>query len=352
MKKLSNREIIKKYFANCLPYEVIIELTEDCNLSCVHCNRVKGKKFISIDEYKFILNELKKLGTYRVFFTGGEPTINPDFLDIIDLTIKEKFFFSIQTNGTNITNELIKKLKPTKFFSSMQISLYGSNEKIYRKVTQQKNFFKKVINNIEKCKNAGFKIILKSLISKLNYDDIENLEKLGKKFNVFHKFDFTIFPRDDGNLDYQNLRVSFDDLIKYQLRLYSNYTKEEIIKSLKSNRHLKKYLNTNICNAGITKMCITANGELLSCNAFRKSFGNIFKYGLINLWKNSDELNQLRKLKLKNFKKCVNCNLLKYCNSKCIGLFYAENNSIFIPSEFRCTLQALYLDIIKKHYII
>lgn len=52
-----------------------------CNLKCKQCYSIAGKKLgdeLTLNEIKMIIDELKKLGASRIFFTGGEPFLRPD----------------------------------------------------------------------------------------------------------------------------------------------------------------------------------------------------------------------------------------------------------------------------------
>lgn len=357
MKFKKTPDIFNLYFKKNIPFEAVIELTEFCNFKCKHCNRIAGKNFLTLTQFEYILEELKKLSTIKLFFTGGEPTLHPQIMEIIKLTIEHKFQFSIQTNLSNMTDELIQLLNRTKYCTSIQISLYGSSEKVYSAVTGRKKIFHKIENRLEYLRKIKKVKILKLLISNLNFTDCWNMLKFGKQFTKKCFIDFGITQRDDNGCsdNCSNLRVPLDSYKNFLDNLFSKYTKNKIkflvsLNNRKLNR--KKILNSNVCNAGISKICITATGELLACNALRISFGNIFKKNLSDIWKNSGKLNKLRKLKLNQISKCRDCKIIDNCKVRCIGMFYSENRSLMKPFAYRCKLNKIYLEILKKYDII
>lgn len=161
---------IKKKLANkMIPYEAAVEITNDCNLKCNHCNRNIKNDYMSLDNYKILLKQLKNLGTMRIFFTGGEPSIHPDFFDILNITAAKGFSFSVQTNLSNIDNKLIEYFKIEKYWTSIQISLYGYNEETYYKTVNQRGIFKKVKTALDNLKKIHKLLILKTLITNNNY---------------------------------------------------------------------------------------------------------------------------------------------------------------------------------------
>ncbi|HPD60977.1 MAG TPA: hypothetical protein PKV48_04350, partial [Thermodesulfobacteriota bacterium] len=57
-----------------IPFSVVFEITDRCNLKCLHCYQENGgKEELNFHEIKVILDDLEKLGTLKVTLTGGEP---------------------------------------------------------------------------------------------------------------------------------------------------------------------------------------------------------------------------------------------------------------------------------------
>jgi cyclic pyranopterin phosphate synthase len=66
-----------------IPIAVRIELTNRCPNKCIYCD-LKENIEMSKEEVFRLLDELKKLGTKKVSFSGGEPMIRKDIGEIID----------------------------------------------------------------------------------------------------------------------------------------------------------------------------------------------------------------------------------------------------------------------------
>lgn len=93
--------------------KALIQITERCNLHCVHC-------FVSAGDYgdtmpieaiqDVIIPRLKKCRTTRVSLTGGEPFLHPDIIGIVRLLRKTGVHVSICTSATNMSTDLIESL--------------------------------------------------------------------------------------------------------------------------------------------------------------------------------------------------------------------------------------------------
>ena len=63
------------------------ELTYACNLSCVHCLSSSGRRDpreLSTEECKSVIDEFARMQVFYVNIGGGEPTVRPDFWELVD----------------------------------------------------------------------------------------------------------------------------------------------------------------------------------------------------------------------------------------------------------------------------
>ncbi len=98
------------------PELVDISISNHCTKGCNFCyrNSTPNFKFMSLKNYRNILQQLNhpKWGNvFQVAIGGGEPLEHPDFLEIINETLEYNIVPNFTTNGENLTNGLIKKLK-------------------------------------------------------------------------------------------------------------------------------------------------------------------------------------------------------------------------------------------------
>ena len=103
--------------------KVYIEITNNCNLNCPFCIHNKRKaKYMTIEEFKIILNKLKGYTKYLYLHVMGEPLLHPYINEIIDLASRD-FYVNITTNGV-----LINKIKNNKNIRQINISLHSNYE--------------------------------------------------------------------------------------------------------------------------------------------------------------------------------------------------------------------------------
>jgi len=102
------------------PLRVMFELTYRCNFRCRHCYVPQSyRKYNELEtkEVFSILDQLKDIGCFYLGFTGGEPFIREDIIEILWYAKRCGFELIIYTNGSLINEEIagqLQRLRPNK----------------------------------------------------------------------------------------------------------------------------------------------------------------------------------------------------------------------------------------------
>ena len=104
------------------------EITYGCNLACVHCLSSSGRRDpaeLSTQEARAVIDELRDLQVFYVNIGGGEPTIRPDFFDLVEYAVAQRVGVKFSTNGTTMTPERARRLAATDYLD-VQVSIDGA----------------------------------------------------------------------------------------------------------------------------------------------------------------------------------------------------------------------------------
>ncbi|MHB1987466.1 MAG: mycofactocin radical SAM maturase [Acidimicrobiales bacterium] len=107
----------------CLTWEV----TYGCNLACAHCLSSSGRRDpreLSTKEAMEFIDELVAMQVFYVNIGGGEPTLRPDFTDLVDYAIGSRIGVKFSTNGTTMTRARAEAFSAMDYLD-IQISLDG-----------------------------------------------------------------------------------------------------------------------------------------------------------------------------------------------------------------------------------
>lgn len=184
--------------------KIYIEITNNCNLNCSFCiGNKRDKKFISLDNFKILLDKVEGYTNYLFFHVMGEPLLHPQINNLIDMASK-KYFINITSNGY-----LIKKIKDNKNIRQLNISLHSFDEKYNKSLDDYMNdIFLSVDNLVLNNTIIKYRIWVgnkykDSIIQKLNkkYNcEILNIESLKLTDNVYFEIeDEFIWPSMDND---------------------------------------------------------------------------------------------------------------------------------------------------------
>lgn len=310
-------------YNNNLLFSAEIDVTARCNADCVFCFQGNVHKEIgnlTLEDYKFLLKDLKDMGVYNLGFSGGEPFCREDFLDILEYSKKLGFRVSFITNGQLMKFNDIDRLYDMGI-DRVTVSFHSINKEIYNyhfginKMTS----FNRSLSNIKYMLTKNIPVGIAITVTKYNIEELEEIKKYFIEFGIEEQFiNFNMLLTGSKNIEL--LRPSSS-------QLQSN---KEI---LKMNR--EKYSKGFLCSAGRTSCSIDSRGNVYPCTFFNVSAGNIKDYSIREIWSNSHLFKMIRNIKPKNFEKCQNCVHKAKC-SVCLVTNINETGDIFLPSLEYC----------------
>src|SRR5262245_22717339 len=88
------------------------ELTYACNLQCVHCLSSSGRRDpreLTTAECRRVIDELQRMQVFYVNIGGGEPTVRPDFWELLDYSVAHQVGVKFSTNGVRLDREAARR---------------------------------------------------------------------------------------------------------------------------------------------------------------------------------------------------------------------------------------------------
>jgi radical SAM protein with 4Fe4S-binding SPASM domain len=117
-----------------------------------------------------------------ILFSGGEPLLRTDILDLIRYAVKTGRRAVVSTNGTLITSSLAERLKKIGL-SYVGISVDGL-EHVHDSFRGIPGSFARAMEAIEHCQDVGLKVGLRFTINKRNFQDIPGIFDLVEQRNI------------------------------------------------------------------------------------------------------------------------------------------------------------------------
>lgn len=151
-----------------------------CNNNCLFCVQGPEKKKFgnkSTEELRKVIKRAKN-GCDTVVFTGGEPTIRTDLIELVALA-KEVGFktIQIQSNGRMFAYEKFCKDIVFAGANEFALALHGHTEKLHNYLTQAESF-RQIVAGIKNLKKMKQRVITNTVITKSNYRHIPDVAKI------------------------------------------------------------------------------------------------------------------------------------------------------------------------------
>lgn len=283
-----------------------------CNQKCLHCyagdQEYAVKEELSTEEWKHIIDECRKACIPQITFTGGEPTLRSDLVELVEYS--SWFVTRLNTNGILLSKELCKRLYDASL-DSVQVTLYSHEEHIHNLLVGA-NTFNKTIEGIKNAVEAGLNVSINTPLCSLNKNYIELLkfahDELGVNYFTCSGIIITGNAKKQDALDSQLSKEEMKNVItdasyfaiKHDLGL--NFTSPgwidgTILKQLK--------LNIPSCGACLSNMAIAPDGTVVPCQSWlnKDQLGNLLHDEFKVIW-NSKNVKKIRKSHLKYYNLC------------------------------------------------
>lgn len=321
---------------------VVWNMTRRCNLKCVHCYAQAvdpdGTDEISTPQAKTIIDDLAQFGAPVMLFSGGEPLVRKDLVELASYATSKGMRAVISTNGTLITKEKAKELKEVGL-SYVGISMDGGEE-THDKFRGVPGSFKKALEGVENCKAEGLKVGLRFTINKRNWVEIPTIFQILKDMEIPRVCFYHLVYSGRGselikedldhaetrkvvNLIMDETRALFDAGNPKEVLTVDNHADGPLVylRMLKEDpkraEEVLKLLQFNEGNnSGRGIGCISWDGQVHADQFWRNhTFGNVLERPFSEIWtdENIELLHKLKDKKKYVGGRCANCRYLKIC---------------------------------------
>jgi len=315
---------LNKFLKN--PYHCHFQITRKCNFRCMSCcvwkNPEQNQTELPLEEIKILAKNLRKIGVKSIAITGGEPLLRKDLPQIIEVFKAQNFLVRLQTNGS-LADESFLETAFKNGIDDLYFSLDTLKSDVFAQINgiENEKIFENVIQNIKTASKLAKKykvgVFLTTVVQKLNFEEIENLENFARENACLIGFYGLEIA---GKADKNNIRSADEHLIpdeNLRLALKKTFIKIKQMKKEKnspifnSDRILDDYIsfysapNASMywkCNAGRDYLEILPDGKVGICNA-TPEIQNLNYENILDFYKNKNKEQTFIEYR----KKCSGC---------------------------------------------
>jgi radical SAM protein with 4Fe4S-binding SPASM domain len=301
------------------PYRMDLALTYRCNIDCSHCyNQRRESAELGTADWKRIIKILWDNGVPHVDFTGGEPTLRDDLIDLIAYAEDLGLITGLLTNGVRLADDrFVARLKEAGL-DYVQVTLESQLEEVHNRMVQG-DTFAKTVQGIQNAVARQIHVITNSTVTAANRPHMEGLVPFLKSLGVRSFAVNSIIKA--GKSRHQDNGLSEEDLLPMLTLLRRRAESEEMkfiwytptqycrLNPVESDLGIKR------CTAGTYNLAIEPDGTVIPCQSFFRPLGNILHDDFEKIY-NHDFLVSLRRRDWA-MEKCRECEWLASCGGGC-----------------------------------
>ena len=330
-----------------------IYLTKGCNCACSHCWFVaerasQGPKhgaMLKVDTLRRAIEQALPLGLASLKWTGGEPTLHPQFPELLQIQKEFGLSAAVETNGMLVTRALAEQMKAADVFQ-VSVSLDSADEVVHDTIRGVKGGFKQTVKGIQELVSAGFQPELILTLQRVNYKGLvrfftlaEDLGAGSVKLNVLQPV-----------LRGEKLLLEGESLSVREILGISEAIENKFIKNTSLTIHLDlpmafrplaKILSGE--KAGVCKILnilgVLPHGEYALCGVGQHvpelAMGNVMTTSLQKVWSSHPVLQQIREGLPEHLQGiCSQCLMKSACFGSCVAANYQLSGNLLAPYWF------------------
>lgn len=327
------------------PVKVLMELTYNCNLDCVHCfndfcdkKPVKGgwlEGELNTEQWLKVIDDVVAAGVFDIFLSGGEPLIREDVFEIMRHIKSKNLGFCLLTNTTLITDEIAQKLKKVGCFK-VEGNMDGYDAATYDQFRGRKGAFDETVKGIQACLRNGVGVRVNVTATKKNVFDLKKIIRTAQKIGVKELCVVPLEPGGRAQENWSDLNLTLDDHaeLKEFYDEIGDWVKKEYgddfifvgpvdLLLKERDNEVANLVDPNqmlpLCGAGKYHCSINPTGNVILCPTAGETIkitpGNCLDYEFKDIWINADVFKAVRDVN--NMPGCQTCDLRGTCGGGC-----------------------------------
>jgi radical SAM protein with 4Fe4S-binding SPASM domain len=303
------------------PYRMDLALTYRCNNECEHCYNARSRTFPELEtgQWRGILDLLWEIGVPHICFTGGEASLRNDLPELVAHASGLGQITGLLTNGRRLSDEGYVRELVDAGLDHVQITIESHEPEIHDRMVQSQGAWRQTVRGIENALACRLYVMTNTTLLEANATQFEKtidflaelgVPTVGCNALIYAGSGETVgtgLPEEELEPLLIAVRKKIEQhgqrLIWYTPTQYCHFDPVQF------------ELGVKTCTAAMYNMCIEPNGDVIPCQSFYQSVGNILQDPWDTIW-NHDLSLWLRERKYVP-EECKRCPVLKECGGGC-----------------------------------
>lgn len=336
--------------------ELWIHTNNSCNLACSHClvsSGPDGDRGLSTETLLDVIGQARALGTTHFFFTGGEPFLRKDILDLIGCVLSDPAAaLAILTNGLCFNPARLAQLAtyaPERL--RLQISLDGSTPEINDPIRGEGSY-RKIVDGIRSAVQGGLSVTVSTAIAQTNVDDVPEITRLIATLGVRTHHLLWLHKRGRAGDKAADRTPPVADVIAAVRRARAVGAGVGVVidnhEAVKNRLRYPVGTKRDLASAGVSSLCVYSDGAVYPSAAMADiaelRCGDVLKQTLAEIWHDNPVSRTFRAATVAQKPICSRCPIRFFCGGGDIEHSYFYGGSIAAHDPYCDLHQAMFAD--------
>ena len=303
------------------PYRMDLAITYRCNNDCAHCYNARERNFpeLSKEQWFKILDQLWALGVPHIVFTGGEATLRNDLPELIRHAESNGQITGLNTNARRLADEKYVQTLIDAGLDHVQVTVESCDEQIHDEMMRAKGAFKQTIAGLRNALASKLYVMTNTTMLCTNVHKIPDtldfladigVPTIGLNALIYSGNGLTVGTGLKENELQPILEIATRKTNEHGQRLIW-YTPTQYCEfdPTASNLGVKG------CTAALYSMCIESNGDVMPCQSYYQTLGNILTDPWDSIWNHKLSVQLRERQSLPS--KCEGCPVVAECGGGC-----------------------------------
>jgi len=304
------------------PFLVVWNFTNMCNLRCLHCYQRADRPTpdeLTLEEKLDLVRQLDEAGVAAVALSGGEPTIHPHFLRVVEELSRRGIYAAVATNGWVFARKERLREAVSKGLRYVEVSVDSAKPEVHDRFRGVPGAWKRAVQALENAVELGVSNAMATTVTRININEVDDILDLAEKIGVERVVFFNFVPVGRG-AENAWLDLTPEEREELLRKLYRESKRRRVVVLStapqyarvtlqmsrgqdvapthfymgedKIVRALAEYIGG--CGAGRIYAAIQPNGDVTPCVFLPIKVGNVREKSFREIWETAPLLQRLR----------------------------------------------------------
>lgn len=304
------------------PPRADLALTYSCNNNCYFCytGGPRQVKELNTGEWKKVIAKLWESGIPQIVFTGGEPTLRSDLVELVEGS--QEFVTGLITNGRRLP--AIAEALHKSSLDYVQISWESHLEDVHDRMVGVEGAWRETKDGIQSALRNNLSVITNTTLTKDNLELFPDQIKAGAALGLKMMACNTLICSGRGTCSKQEAGLTMEELkavlskavdvaggVGVKLEWYTPTCYKQL-------NPVELGFGVKACSAAQYNLTVEPDGAVIPCQSwFKDRLGNILKDKWEDIWNSPVAKSFRNKEYLKGRKECEECEFLYQCYGGC-----------------------------------